>query len=57
MTEFLSGVYITKLVGSLLSEYSIVTAFVFGALWLLAKKLKIQWLTDLLTWIKKRFGK
>ena len=57
MTEFLSDVYITKLVGSLLSEYSIVTAFVFGALWYIAKKLKIQWITDLLTWIKGKFGK
>jgi hypothetical protein len=57
MTEFLSDTYITQLVGLLLSEYSIVTAFSFGALWYLAKKLKIQWLTDLLTWIKKRFGK
>ena len=57
MTQFLSDVCITKLVGSLLSEYSIVTAFAFGALWYIAKKLKIQWLTDLLTWIKKRFGK
>ena len=57
MTQFLSDVYITQLVGSLLSEYSIVTAFAFGALWYVAKKLKIQWLTDLLTWIKKRFGK
>jgi len=57
MTEFLSDTYITQLVGSLLSDYSIVTAFAFGALWYLAKKLKIQWLTDLLDWIKKRFGK
>ena len=57
MTEFLSDTYITQLVGLLLSEYSIVTAFVFGAMWYIAKKLKIQWLTDLLTWIKKRFGK
>ena len=57
MTQFMSDVYITQLVGSLLSDYSIVTAFAFGALWLLAKKLKIQWLTDLLTWIKGKFGK
>ena len=57
MTEFLSDTYITQLVGLLLSEYSIVTAFSFGALWYLAKKLRIQWLTDLLDWIKKRFGK
>ena len=57
MTECLSDVYITQLVGSLLSEYSIVTAFAFGALWYVAKKLRIQWLTDLLTWIKGKFGK
>jgi hypothetical protein len=57
MTQFLSDVYITQLAGSLLSEYSIVTAFAFGALWYLAKKLKIQWLTDLLSWIKGKFGK
>jgi len=57
VTQFLSDAYITQLVGSILSEYSIVTAFAFGALWYLAKKLKIQWLTDLLTWIKGKFGK
>ena len=57
MTEFLSDTYITQLVGSLLSEYSVVTAFAFGSLWYIAKKLKIQWLTDLLAWIKGKFGK
>ena len=54
---YLSNEYILELVNLLLSDYSIVTAFAFSALWYIAKKLEITWLADLLTWLKKKVGK
>ena len=44
-------------VNLLITDYSIVTAFVISVLWYYANKHKIQWLIDLIEWIKKRFGK
>lgn len=57
MIHYLSNDFIMKTVNLLITDYSIATAFLMTVLWYIANKHKIQWLIDLIDWIKKRLGK
>jgi len=57
MIHYLSNDFIIKTVNLLITDYSISTAFVMTVLWYIANKHKIQWMIDLIDWVKKRLGK